>query len=147
VAKGLFGGNQVTTYTQYLDLGNAGKTLVAHPALTYNITFANGWSSSGLPAVPGDGNWTLAAVGAVAFTAIPAQAIPGLSRPGWPGTVSLMGALPADLRVRDEAAGRAIFEDVRSRLIQMNEKVAVLRRPAQKPAPRPPLSPDTSEGA
>lgn len=126
--EGLFGGNQVTTYTQYLDLGNFGETLVAHPAVTYNVTFANGWYGSGLAAVPGDGNWALIPVlGSNTFNAIPGQALPGLSRPGWPGTVSLMGALPADTRLRDEADGRAIFEDVRSRLAQMNDKVKVLR--------------------
>lgn len=128
MAEGIFSGNAVTIYTQYLDVGNNGKTLVAQPSVTYNVTFADGWNGTGLGPVPGDGHWTLVPVlGTGTFTAIPGQAVPGLSRPGWPGSVSMMGALPADARTRDEAAGRAIFEDIRSRLTQMNEKVAVLR--------------------
>jgi hypothetical protein len=134
VAKGLFGGNQVTTYTQYLDLGNLGETLVAHPAVTYNVTLANGWGGTGLGAVPGDGNWALIPVlGTGTFTAIPGKAVPGMARPGWPGTVSLMGALSAETRSRDEAAGRAIFEDIRSRIARMDEKVAVLRSGQKRP--------------
>jgi hypothetical protein len=125
----MFSGNTVTIYTQYLDLGNFGKTLVARPSVTYNVTLAGGWTGSGLGLVPGDGNWALAPLlGTGTFSAIPGQAVPGLARPGWPGSASMMGALPAETRARDEAAGRAIFEDIRSRITRMDEKVAVLRR-------------------
>jgi hypothetical protein len=135
LTTGTFSGNTVTIYTQYLDLGNHGETLVARPSVTYSVTLANGWSGSGLGAVPGDGNWALVPVlGSGTFTAIPGQAVPGLSRPGWPGSVSMMGALPAAARQpaddtdADEAAGRAIFEEIRSRLTRMGDEVKVLRR-------------------
>lgn len=148
MAEGTFSGNTVTIYTQYLDLGNFGKTLVAQPATMYNVTFADGWAGLGL--VPGDGQWALVSEpGSGTFTAIPGQAVPGLSRPGWPGSLSMMGAFreaapeAPDTTAAGEAAGRAIFDEIRNRLGRMDEQVKVLRRPApQKPATLPPVSPE-----
>lgn len=47
-------GTEVYTYPQYLD-ASTGKTLVAHPGITYDIAIASGYVNVG--ALPDDGRW------------------------------------------------------------------------------------------
>lgn len=147
-----FTGTTAAIYTQYLDFGAGGRTLVVQPAGTYTIGVADGWPQ--LPPIPGDGNWASSGVTSVLFPAVPGVAAPGAFTPAYPGMqrVGVSGALPAaDMRppglevtvpaahpepaTADEdaaaAAGAEIFAEIRDRLGRMNETVGVLRR-AQK---------------
>ena len=80
----VYRGTIARTYTQYLNVGAAGITLVAEPGLTYDLTLADAWQL-GLP--PQDGWWGAVAQASPDFTIVPGLGVVGGMTPGFPGGI------------------------------------------------------------
>ena len=80
-----FIGTSPREYPQFLDLGNAGVTLVAQPQTVYTVETADQWDIV-LQSPPGDGLWALTQTKPSGFGAIPGLAYSGLTTPSWSGT-------------------------------------------------------------
>ena len=85
-----YSGTTARTYTQYLDLGNAGHTLYAQPYGAYIPVLAQPWTGQ-LGSVPGDGQWSIPQGPSSPFT--PGKALVGQATPGYPGQELVSGRL------------------------------------------------------
>ena len=103
-----FLGTSTRTYTQYLDTGGPGTTLVAEPLSTYQISIADQWQ--GLSGVPADGLWGPVNRPVLTFTITPGFAVIGGMSPGQPGFTADAGRLED---VLEEPAARTLAPSVR----------------------------------
>lgn len=137
----IYNGPYTKGYLQYID-ATTYHTLVAVPGNIYTITIASGWEV--LAPLPADGTWASSSQSPAGFSSVPGIAIPGAFVPGSAGAgqqdAGTLDAsfLPdggeenewADQVMR--AADDPIYREIRERLIQAGEKLAVLRR-GQRP--------------